>query len=61
MYFLKMSISEHPDGADSWLDTGDKLLASASFYLSSRGHEDIVNRVREIVDIVGVSKCRRVE
>jgi hypothetical protein len=56
-----MSISEHPDGADSWLDIGDKLLASASFYLSSRGHEDIVNRVREIVDIVGVSKCRRVE
>lgn len=59
-YLIQMPYNERPDGPGGWLDIGDKLLSPDSFHPSAAGHEDIANRVKEIVDRVGVPKTKHV-
>jgi len=58
-YLISMPWNEKPDGPGGWLDIGDNMLANNSFCPSAQGHEDITNKVKEIVDRVGVPKNPR--
>ena len=55
-YLIKMPFNERAEGPGGWIEIGDKLLATDSFHLSAAGHQDIANRVKAIVDRVGVPK-----
>jgi hypothetical protein len=60
-YLIKMPFNERAEGPGGWIEIGDKLLAHDSFHLSAAGHQDIANRVKAIVDKVGVPKKTAVQ
>lgn len=57
-YIVPMAWSDQANGPEGYLKIG--LLGSDSFHLSSEGHKDFANRVKKVVDRVGVSKNPRI-
>ena len=55
-YIVPMAWDEHAAGAEGFLEIGDKMLGPDSFHLSKLGHEDFANRVKALVNRVGVPK-----
>ena len=55
-YIIPMAWDEHTAGPEGYLEIGDKLFGPDSFHLSKLGHEDFSNRVKTLVNRVGVPK-----
>jgi len=58
-FVIPMPIPKKADGPDGYLALGDKYFAADSFHPSEYGHQDIANRVRDLVHRVGVPKRPR--
>ncbi len=59
-YIVPMAWDHHAAGDEGYLAIGDKMLGPDSFHLSAEGHEDFANRVRALVERVGVPKNPRI-
>ena len=55
-YIVPMAWDTNAAGESGYLEIGDKMLGPDSFHLSVAGHEDFANRVKALVDRVGVPK-----
>ena len=55
-YIIPMAVSNDAVGENGYLEIGDKMLGPDSFHPSKLGHEDFANRVKALVDRVGVPK-----
>ncbi len=57
-YILEMEGwgAEDAFGENGYLEIGDKMLGPDSFHLSAAAHEDFANKVKALVDRVGVPK-----
>ena len=55
-YVISMPMSNQADGPNGYLHTGDMYFAHDSFHPSEYGHQDLANRIKALVDRVGVPK-----